>query len=284
MTMPAAEIQIEAALARLLLRAQHPDLAGLPLRRVGEGWDNVTYRLGAELALRLPRRAIAAPLIANEQTWLPRLAPYLPLPVPAPVRSGSPGQGFPHAWSIVPWIPGRAVAESRLRSSEGGRWASFLRALHSAPDTDLAPHNPYRSVPLAERDQIFTERLYTLDLDPGPILRRWRAACAAAPAACRVWLHSDLHGHNVLAHRGALAGVIDWGDVCAGDPACDLDSVWTLFAEPAVRERILSDYGADQAEVLRAQGWVLNYVVMVLASDDAVHAPMARAALARLQL
>jgi aminoglycoside phosphotransferase (APT) family kinase protein len=40
------------------------------------------YRLGADMAVRLPRRAGAVTPMAKEHEWLPRLAPHLPLPVP----------------------------------------------------------------------------------------------------------------------------------------------------------------------------------------------------------
>ena len=56
---PAAEFAIDDALVSGLLADQHQDLARLPLRAVGEGWDNATYRLGDHLAVRLPRRAVS---------------------------------------------------------------------------------------------------------------------------------------------------------------------------------------------------------------------------------
>ena len=54
------------------------------------GWDNAMFRLGEQLAVRLPRRIAVAKLIDHEQRWLPQLAPLLPIAVPAPVRAGQP--------------------------------------------------------------------------------------------------------------------------------------------------------------------------------------------------
>jgi aminoglycoside phosphotransferase (APT) family kinase protein len=88
--MPAAEIDIDDGLVRRLLADQHPDLAGLPLALVANGWDNAIFRLGDDLAVRLPRRQLGADLVVNEQRWLPELAPRLPLRVPVPLRVGSP--------------------------------------------------------------------------------------------------------------------------------------------------------------------------------------------------
>jgi len=102
-TRPAAEVSIDIPLVRALLLDQHPDLADLPLTQVDEGWDNAVFRLGDELAIRLPRRSATAALMENEQRWLPQLAPRLPLPVPAPVRLGRPGSsaGFPEGRRVL---------------------------------------------------------------------------------------------------------------------------------------------------------------------------------------
>jgi hypothetical protein len=44
--MPAAELEITADLVRRLLAAQQPDLAGLPVEPLANGWDNTLFRLG----------------------------------------------------------------------------------------------------------------------------------------------------------------------------------------------------------------------------------------------
>lgn len=67
MTWPEAEISIDAALVRRLVHAQHPDLAGSPLREVASGFDNSIWRLGTSLIVRLPRRAVAAQLLAKDR-------------------------------------------------------------------------------------------------------------------------------------------------------------------------------------------------------------------------
>ena len=88
LTMPAgkpeAELEIDPGLLRRLLADQQPDLATLPIDHLDSGWDNVIYRLGDRLTVRVPRRQVAAQLLVNEQTWLPMLAERLPIPVPRP--------------------------------------------------------------------------------------------------------------------------------------------------------------------------------------------------------
>src|SRR6478672_437135 len=106
---PAAEVSLDSTFVAELLADQHPDLAHLPLQEVDAGWDNALFRLGEHLAVRLPRRAVAAPLILHEQRWLPHLAKQLTLPVPAPSRVGTPARGYPWYWSVIPWLPGVAA-------------------------------------------------------------------------------------------------------------------------------------------------------------------------------
>ncbi|HEY1106195.1 MAG TPA: phosphotransferase, partial [Agromyces sp.] len=100
---PAPDFDVDETLAARLVERQHPDLAG-PLELVANGWDNAIFRLGDDLAVRLPRRAVAVPLVVHEQRWLPELATHLPVAVPAPVRAGRPAPelGYDAPWSIVP--------------------------------------------------------------------------------------------------------------------------------------------------------------------------------------
>lgn len=59
------------------------------------GWDNQVWRLGDDLAVRLPwATRTADELLRKEHAWLPVLAPRLPLQVPVPQRLGEPSQRF----------------------------------------------------------------------------------------------------------------------------------------------------------------------------------------------
>jgi aminoglycoside phosphotransferase (APT) family kinase protein len=67
---PPAEVPIDVALVRALLEEQHPDLLAFPIVEASEGWDNRTFRLGEDPAVRLPRRAASAPLIEQRgRAW-----------------------------------------------------------------------------------------------------------------------------------------------------------------------------------------------------------------------
>ena len=149
--MPAAEVDIDEGLVRRLLEDQHPDLAHLPLTMVANGWDNVVFRLGHEMTVRLPRRQLAADLVVNEQRWLPELAPRLPIPIPSPLRIGLPNDVFPWRWSIVPWFDGEVAADVALADpvAQAHRLGGFVAALHTPAPLD-APLNAFRGQPISE--------------------------------------------------------------------------------------------------------------------------------------
>lgn len=267
MPQPRAEVTLGESDVARLLAAQHPDLRG-PLIRVAHGWDNEVFRLGDELAVRLPRRAAAARLVEHEQRWLPRIAPMLPVPVPAPVAVGIPQDDYPWHWSVVPWFEGvRALdlaPEERDLLAEP--LADALLALHVAAPHD-APRNPVRGVPLRERDDAVRPRLAGVPA-LAPI---WEDALAAAEwDGDAVWVHGDVHPGNLVARDGRLVAMIDFGDMCAGDPACDLAVAWTAFS-PAGRERFVERLGSryDDAVWRRARGWAVAIATLVADSDDA---------------
>jgi aminoglycoside phosphotransferase (APT) family kinase protein len=297
---PAPEITAE--LIRDLLRDQHPDLAGHPVRLGARGWDNQLWRLGDDLAVRLPWATGAADaLLRKEHAWLPGLAPRLPLPVPVPRRLGEPSARFPRPWLVTTWVPGtpadRAPATDAARAADA--LAAFLTALHR-PAPDDAPTGRARGGSPAAADAYVTEHLaraveYGLIPDPGAVRAVWEDAAAAPTwAGPPVWLHADLHPANVLTADGTFCGVIDFGDLCAGDPACDLAAAWTLLPDAAATERCLAAYGpgVDDAMLRRARGWaVLRALVCLLIGDAGTHGraggkaswgPPAAAALRRL--
>lgn len=259
MPTPPADIEVEPPLVRRLLAAQHPDLASLPLRLVANGWDNAVFRLGDDLAVRVPRRESAAHLIQHEQEILPAIATRVPVAVPAPARIGVPGQGFAFHWSVVPWFAGGVVAEAGLREDVelASALAAFVRALH-VPAPEDAPVNPVRGVPLQARAEEVGRRLLTGAVPHAAELGAVWAEALAAPrwAGRPVWLHGDLHPANLIERDGQLAAVIDFGDVTGGDPATDLATAWLTFG-PAARARFRSALGHGDAEWARARGWAL---------------------------
>ena len=273
---PPADVEVDARLVRSLLRDQHPDLAQRPLRRIGNGWDNAVFQLGRDLTVRVPRRELGARLIGTEIRWLPGLSRSLPLAVPTPVRVGEPSDEYPWRWAICRYVPGRAPGARAFAGAAGQRaadaLAGFLSALHR-PAPVSAPRSPYRGVPLASRSASVETALACVPPTQRPRIEHAWAAAVGAPVHVGpdLWLHGDLHGCNVLATRGRITGVIDFGDLCAGDPATDLASGWLLL-DGSGRQRLLGALACDDAMWARGRGWALFFGLMFL--EHSVDAPV----------
>jgi len=173
--------------------------------------------------------------------------------------------------------------------------ARFLAALHRPAPGD-APAGRGRGGPLGELTEGFavgvaaaTER--GLIHDPGAVRAVWDDALAAPGwAGPPLWLHADLHPANVLTADGTLCGVIDFGDLCAGDPAYDLAAAWLLLPADGF-EHFHDAYQpqADHATLRRARGLAVARAVsgLLIGHDDGpggkpTWGPPARAALQRL--
>ncbi|MDJ0665469.1 MAG: aminoglycoside phosphotransferase family protein [Acidimicrobiia bacterium] len=285
---PAAEVEITDELVRGLLRSQHPDLADQALNLFGSGWDNTTYRLGSGLAVRLPRRQLGAEMILKEQRWVPVVASGLPIPVGLPIRVGQPEFGYPWTWSVIPWIDGVSAEVADPDPGEAARLGQFLNALHK-PGADDGPRSSHRGCPLTKRARSVEERLprldrSLLDVSIDQIWDAWQLAKTLPIDREEVWLHGDLHARNIIVDDGQIAGVIDWGDICVGDPATDLSVAWMLFPD-STHDDFRRAYGPiSEATWERARGWAIFFGVVMVdagASDDPVWARAGARTLAR---
>ena len=257
-------MEITEELVRGLLREQHPELAELELREVIGGWGNQMWRLGDELAVRMPRTEGAPELLLKEHRWLPELAPRLPLPVPTPVRLGVPSERFPRTWLVTEWVAGEPADRTPISAEAAAETlASFLRALHVEAPAD-APLSPDRGRPMRTLALGFDEVLD--QVAAGDDVREVWADAVAAPEwdGPPVWLHGDLHPANVVVADGTLAGVIDFGEVCAGDPAGDLAAAWVLLPEGAAKA-FFDAYPVDEATIRRARGWAAGRSLFLIA-------------------
>lgn len=136
----------------------------------------------------------------------------------------------------------------------------FLGALHQ-PAPANAPTNPTRGVPLAALQESAGNRSFQIiddDAKAAGAREVWHTA-VAAPAwqGAPLWLHGDLHPANVIVRDGQLAGVIDLGEMCGGDPATDLCAAWILLPDGAAQQFFDAYEHADEATVARARGWAV---------------------------
>ena len=270
--MHADEVDTDPSLVRRLLADQFPQWAGLPIERFeSSGTDNAIYRLGKDMAVRLPRIPGGTGTIDKELRWLPKLAPLLPVAISQPLAKGSPGHGYPWHWSVHRWLDGESVNVDRMADPVGlahdlGAFVAALRRIDAA-EGPIAGRDGSRGIPLFRRDAATREAIAQLDgvVDSPAVTAAWEAA-VRAPTWRRpgVWIHGDLLSGNVLVDgRGRLRAVIDFGCMVVGDPACDVMAAWTLF-EAEGREAFRSAIGVDDATWARGRGWALSFALIAL--------------------
>ncbi len=269
---PATRVNIDLSLARKLIAAQFPHWADLPVRLVEPGgWDNRSFRLGEEMLARFPSAEVYSEQVKKEQRWLPKLAPFLPLPIPVPLAMGVPADGFPWHWSVYRWLEGENAARERIDDLPlfSSTLARFLAALQRIDPGDGPPpgqHNFFRGGALAIYDGETRDAISALrgKIDAEVATSVWEVALEAAWHGPPVWLHGDVSADNLLVNGGRLSAVIDFGCSGVGDSACDLAIAWTLFSGES-REAFRSALPADRAAWARGRGWALWKGLITLA-------------------
>ena len=229
------------------------------------GSSNWVFRIGEELAIRLPRSDAYVADLENEVRWLPRLAPRLPVAVPDVVAVGQPSDTFPRPWAVVSWVSGDlplaldGSQQARLAESLG----QFVRSLHEIDASDV-PAGPERwgyrcGEPVTDTIDQWAEHAAgeLVDrFDPTRVQEAWRRlrdVPAATEDVC--WVHTDLSEENLLADQDErLLGVIDFGGIGVGDRSVDLLYAWSIFQARA-REAFRVASGVDDETWTRARAW-----------------------------
>jgi aminoglycoside phosphotransferase (APT) family kinase protein len=251
-----AEREVTPALALSLVREQFPALDARRAEPFGSGWDNTAFLVDGELVFRFPRKASTVALLQLESRVLPHLAGRLPLPVPEPRWIGRPTERFPWPFAgyrRLPGVPGdAAVLSEEERAAAAEPLGRFLAALHATPAEGLElPPDLIGRTAFARRGRELVGRLEHLRErgvigDPAPWLRLFEGELPAPPPRTTV-VHGDLYVRHLLVDDARrVAGVIDWGDLHAGDPGTDLTIAYS-FLPPRARDAFFRAYGpADE--------------------------------------
>ncbi len=223
------------------------------------------------MVARLPSAPCYEAQVIREQRWLPYLGPHLPLEIPEPLALGHPGSGYPSSWSVYRWIAGDAAATSPPTNIAqfAQDLSLFLHALWQVPTIGgpkPGPENFHRGGPLGIYDEQFREAITALgdQINSTFALAIWDAAAASNWSGPPVWVHGDIALGNLLVRNGKLAAVIDFGQVCVGDPACDLAIAWTFF-KAQHRQTLRMRLDLDSATWHRGRAWALWKAVIVAA-------------------
>ncbi|HZE31370.1 MAG TPA: aminoglycoside phosphotransferase family protein [Actinoallomurus sp.] len=262
---------IDDELVRRLIAGQFSQWAGLAVERWPSGGTvNAMYRLGDDMAVRLPLVQGGAEDVAMEQEWLPRLAPRLPTRIPEVLGAGEPAQGYPWPWSVYRWLAGEhpeagALSEPVLLAKD---LAAFVASMRSV--TLPAAPKAHRGGPVASLDAETRAAIKELrgipqeDVDCDAVAAVWEEALRAPGwDGPPVWLHADLMPGNLLVDGGRLASMIDFGCMGLGDPACDLFPAWNLLPRDA-RKVFRDALAVDDATWVRGRGRTLSQALIAL--------------------
>ncbi|MDF3303105.1 aminoglycoside phosphotransferase family protein [Streptomyces tropicalis] len=268
--MHADEAHTDEDLVRRLLRAQFPQWAELPVRRLASGGTvNAIYRLGAALTVRLPLLEGGSESVDQEARWLPRLAPLLPVAVPEAVALGEPGEGYPHRWAVHRWREGEVLTEGATAGAEDlardlGAFVSALRTADPAGAPEAHRGGAPALMDAETRSSIEALRRTDEPFDADALLAAWeRTLTVPAWSGPPCWTHADLMPSNLLGADARLAAVLDFGTAGVGDPAADLIPAWNLLP-PAARGIFRDAAGLDDAAWERGRGRALSMAVVQL--------------------
>jgi len=265
--MHADEVDTDVSLVRRLLTAQFPRWADLPIEPVpSAGTDHALYRLGDDMAVRLPRIRWAIGQADKERVWLSRLAGQLPLAIPVPLAKGKPAEGYPWDWSVYRWLEGENATIERIADpcQAATDLARFIAALQRIDPAGGPPAD--RGVPLAMRDASTREAIVALRgiVDVHAVTAVWEGALGAPVwHGPPVWVHGDLLPGNLLVEHGRLSAVIDFGGLGLGDPACDLMVAWGLFSGES-RDVFRAALSVDDATWVRGRGHALSWALIFI--------------------
>jgi aminoglycoside phosphotransferase (APT) family kinase protein len=285
-----AERRVDEELARRLIRERAGVEAGR-VELIGEGWDNVAYLVDGEWVYRFPRGESQAKYLANECAFVAQIAGRLPVPVSVAEVVGEATADFPWPVARHRFVPGTTADRARLTDGERRALArplgEFLRALHDLdieglPGDWIGRMDPGKRIPAARERLDAAAALGVID-SPGP----WLPLLAPLPRSPLppTPLHGDFYCRQILVgeDRSSLAGVIDWGDMHQGDPACDLMVAFAFVPRAGFEE----GYGPiDEATAARARFRALSHTLGVtlyahdIGDEDLLR--YGRAALARL--
>ena len=181
---------------------------------------------------------------------------------------GHPAEGYPFDWSVCTWLPGEnanGTIDDLDRAAVD--LAAFVVAMRRIDTTGAPPRPPHsRGGPLAESDDQVRRSVAELGnrIDGAAALHSWQESLNAPVwDGAEVWVHGDLLPGNLLVTDGRLSGVIDFGGLNVGDPACDLQPAWNVFAGGS-RARFRAELDVDEASWLRGRGWALCQAVSAL--------------------
>jgi aminoglycoside phosphotransferase (APT) family kinase protein len=277
-----ADWEISQELAQRLIGSQFPQLSSKKIKILGYGWDNTVFLVGDDYVFRFPRRKVAIDSLRMEVKILPKLEDFISIPYSKPLFFGEGNSDYPAPFLGYPYLSGMFPIglTDEQRALSVVILAQFLKRLHAFP-VHVARENGIQEdhrnlTDIALRKERMLKFLSDLKLHI-----KEEEHCAIADyleqlktdqiKQRNVFLHGDLHFKNILVDKnGKVSGIIDWGDMNIGHPACDLNVVYS-FLPPHARSDFFREYGEVDNETKRLARLIAVFIPMLIlmqAIDD----------------
>lgn len=292
MTKPwAATIAINISLATVLIQEQFPDLVISHIEPLGEGWDNIVFKVNHAYVFRFPRREEGVTLIAHEIRVMPYLSDKFLIPISYPRFIGHPTDQYPYPFAGYDYLVGDAISDMDFsvlpKTQVLSQLAHFLRTIHGLALNDI-PEMITEDVGRMDyepRAPVIAEGLETLEqagdrFDKAKLLLLVEHCKAAFPAKNDCIVHGDLYSRHILVKDHKISGIIDWGDMSLGCRAIDLSVIYSLYP-PQYHASFWAIYG-DVDEKIKAQALfraIYSNVLMALYGRDVGNMTLHRAAI-----
>lgn len=213
------------------------------------------------MTVRLPSGESYASQVEKENRWLPYLQEQLDYPISKPVAVGKPTAYYPFPWSVCQWIEGEPLlecpnVEQKRFAKDLAQALKKLQAIDCSEGPKAGLHNFYRGGDLKQYHQETLDALEDLKdcLPVNHLEQIWHSCIERAYSGPEVWVHGDVAPGNILLRGHLFYGLIDFGILGVGDPACDYVMAWTYF-DDASRKIFLEGLSHDMVQ--RAKGWAL---------------------------
>lgn len=277
-----AEWEVSEEMAHKLISSQFPQLASKRVQKLGHGWDNTVFLVGAEYVFRFPRREVAINSLRMEGKILPKLKDYFSIAYSLPLFFGEGDYDYPAPFLGYPYLSGEFPIglTDKQRALSATTLAQFLKSLHAFPVqiaqengvqhdhrnlTDISMRKEKMHKFISDLALHFSEEEYRAISNYLEQLRTEKVKQKY------VFLHGDLHFKNMLVdENGRVSGIIDWGDINIGHPACDLNVVYS-FLPPDARSDFFKAYGDVDEETKILARLIAIYIpilIMMQAIDD----------------
>ncbi|WP_199615030.1 phosphotransferase [Paenibacillus alkalitolerans] len=277
-----ADWEISEELAQRLIGSQFPQLSSKRIKRLGYGWDNTVFLVEEQYVFRFPRRKVAVDSLRMEGKILPKLKNYISIPYSIPLFFGEGKSDYPAPFLGYPYLSGKFPIglTDEQHALSATTLAQFIRKLHEFPlqvaQENGLQHDHRNLTDIALRKARMLEFLsdlsiYITEEEHDAITYYLEQLKTERVTERNVFLHGDLHFKNMLVDEdGKISGIIDWGDMSIGHPACDLNVVYS-FLPPHARSDFFREYGEadEETKVLaRLIAVFIPMLILMQAIDD----------------